>query len=153
MRTVFGEFGSILVLWILGSRTGGGTQMNCMRIKKNNIDREHICCAMSGMQSHAKKEWLRQRFSEGLSFTEAKREASALSSIFRLRTHRCPSTRKARITYFTSALYTTFFRFCQPHRNFGLKSITDFLVFISFIFRRNQSRYRLICSLIRKRTN
>ena len=64
--------------------------MNCMRIKKNNIDREHICCAMSGMQSHAKKEWLRQRFSEGLSFTEAKREASALSSIFRLKAHGYP---------------------------------------------------------------
>ena len=29
---------------------------------------EHICCAMSGKQSLAKKEWLKQRFDEGLVF-------------------------------------------------------------------------------------
>ena len=42
--------------------------MNYIRITKENIDREHICCAMSGKQSIAKKEWLRQRFEEGLVF-------------------------------------------------------------------------------------
>ena len=42
--------------------------MNYIRITKDNIDREHICCAMSGKQSIAKKEWLRQRFEEGLVF-------------------------------------------------------------------------------------
>ena len=42
--------------------------MNYLRITKENIDREHICCAMSGKQSLAKKEWLRQRFDEGLVF-------------------------------------------------------------------------------------
>ena len=36
--------------------------MNYIRITKENIDKEHICCAMSGKQSVAKKEWLRQRF-------------------------------------------------------------------------------------------
>ena len=42
--------------------------MNYIRITKENIDREHICCAMSGKQSVAKKEWLKQRFDEGLVF-------------------------------------------------------------------------------------
>ena len=42
--------------------------MNYIRITKENIDKEHICCAMSGKQSVAKKEWLRQRFEDGLVF-------------------------------------------------------------------------------------
>lgn len=42
--------------------------MNYIRITKDNIDKEHICCAMSGKQSVAKKEWLKQRFDEGLVF-------------------------------------------------------------------------------------
>ena len=42
--------------------------MDYIRITKENIDREHICCAMSGKQSLAKKEWLKQRFDEGLVF-------------------------------------------------------------------------------------
>ena len=42
--------------------------MNYIRITQENIDTEHICCAMSGKQSLAKKEWLKQRFDEGLVF-------------------------------------------------------------------------------------
>ena len=42
--------------------------MDYIRGTKENIDREHICCAMSGKQSLAKKEWLKQRFEEGLVF-------------------------------------------------------------------------------------
>ena len=42
--------------------------MNYIQITRENIDREHICCAMSGKQSLAKKEWLKQRFDEGLVF-------------------------------------------------------------------------------------
>ena len=42
--------------------------MNYIHINKDNIDKEHICCAMSGKQSLAKKEWLKQRFDEGLVF-------------------------------------------------------------------------------------
>ena len=42
--------------------------MNYIRITKENIDKEHICCAMSGKQSVEKKEWLRQRFDDGLVF-------------------------------------------------------------------------------------
>lgn len=42
--------------------------MHYIRITKDNIDKEHICCAMSNKQSVAKKEWLKQRFEEGLVF-------------------------------------------------------------------------------------
>ena len=42
--------------------------MDYIRVTKENIDREHICCAMSGQQSLAKKEWLKQRFEDGLVF-------------------------------------------------------------------------------------
>lgn len=42
--------------------------MNYIQITKENIDKEHICCAMSGKQSFAKKEWLKERFNEGLVF-------------------------------------------------------------------------------------
>lgn len=42
--------------------------MGYIRITEENIDREHICCAMSNNQSARKKEWLRERFSDGLVF-------------------------------------------------------------------------------------
>ena len=42
--------------------------MDYIQITKENIDKEHICCAMSGKQSLVKKEWLKQRFAEGLVF-------------------------------------------------------------------------------------
>ena len=42
--------------------------LDYIQITKENIDKEHICCAMSGKQSLAKKEWLKQRFEEGLVF-------------------------------------------------------------------------------------
>ena len=42
--------------------------MEYIRITSDNIDNEHICCAMSGKQSLIKKEWMKQRFAEGLVF-------------------------------------------------------------------------------------
>ncbi len=42
--------------------------MKYIHITKENIDKEHICCAMSGKQSLAKKEWLKRRLDEGLVF-------------------------------------------------------------------------------------
>ena len=42
--------------------------MRYIRITRENIDAEHICCAMSGKQSVAKKAWLKERFAEGLVF-------------------------------------------------------------------------------------
>ena len=45
-----------------------GNIMKYMRITKENIDKEHICCAMSGKQSALKKQWMKERFDEGLVF-------------------------------------------------------------------------------------
>lgn len=42
--------------------------MKYIKITKDNIDKEHICCAMSGKQGLAKKEWMKKRFDEGLVF-------------------------------------------------------------------------------------
>ena len=42
--------------------------MGYIRITEENIDSEHICCAMSNRQSDRKKEWLKARFREGLVF-------------------------------------------------------------------------------------
>ena len=42
--------------------------MGFIRITAENIDAEHICCAMSNRQSDRKKDWLRERFAEGLVF-------------------------------------------------------------------------------------
>ena len=64
--------------------------MNYIHITKENIDKEHICCAMSGKQSLVKKEWLRQRFDEGLVFYRSESAASALSNTFPQKTHGCP---------------------------------------------------------------
>lgn len=42
--------------------------MSYIRITEDNIDNEHICCAMSGKQSIAKKEWMKRLFDDGLVF-------------------------------------------------------------------------------------
>jgi len=42
--------------------------MKYLRITAENIDREHICCAMSNNQSEKKKEWMKDRFRDGLVF-------------------------------------------------------------------------------------
>ena len=42
--------------------------MEYIQITNKNIDKEHICCAMSGKQSIVKKEWLKRQFDEGLVF-------------------------------------------------------------------------------------
>ena len=46
--------------------------MEYIRITKENIDLEHICCAMSGKQSLAKKEWMKDCFEDGLVFYRSK---------------------------------------------------------------------------------
>ena len=43
-------------------------KLNYIRITRDNVDKEHICCAMSNKQSNGKKEWLKPRFEEGLVF-------------------------------------------------------------------------------------
>lgn len=42
--------------------------MEYMLITKENIEKEHICCAMSNKQSDMKKAWLKERLDEGLVF-------------------------------------------------------------------------------------
>ena len=42
--------------------------MDYIRITDDNIEKEHICCAMSGKQGVIKKEWLKQRF-KAVSYT------------------------------------------------------------------------------------
>lgn len=42
--------------------------MEYILITKDNIDKEHICCAMSNKQADMKKEWLKARFDDGLVF-------------------------------------------------------------------------------------
>ena len=74
--------------------------MNYIRITKDNIDKEHICCAMSGRQSVAKKEWLRQRFD--LFSIAARSAANALSNTFRLKT---PGCRLRQMVIFTLTAY------------------------------------------------
>ena len=46
--------------------------MEYIRITKDNLEEEHICCAMSGKQSFAKKEWMKNRFEDGLVFYRSK---------------------------------------------------------------------------------
>lgn len=42
--------------------------MEYMLITKENIEKEHICCAMSNNQANLKKEWLKNQLEEGLVF-------------------------------------------------------------------------------------
>lgn len=62
--------GMLLVWVLLAWKVGEGMQI--IRVDQSNIDREHICCAISdskgdsGVQS--KKAWMQQRFAEGLTF-------------------------------------------------------------------------------------
>lgn len=48
--------------------------MEYIRVTKDNIDSEHICCAISGcgdVQVASKKAWLKERFDEGLVFLKS----------------------------------------------------------------------------------
>ena len=48
--------------------------MDYIRVTKENLDREHICCAISNntdVQVASKKAWLAERFDEGLVFLKS----------------------------------------------------------------------------------
>ncbi len=48
--------------------------MEYIKVTKENIDKEHICCAISNnndVQVSSKKEWLKNRFDEGLVFLKS----------------------------------------------------------------------------------
>lgn len=46
----------------------GVLRMDYLLITKDNIEKEHICCAMSSSQANMKKQWLKDRLEEGLVF-------------------------------------------------------------------------------------
>lgn len=77
--------------------------MEYIRITRDNIDAEHVCCAMSGKQALAKKEWLKRRFDEGLIFYRSvERGKNASSNISPRRTRGFLSKRMG---IFTSTVY------------------------------------------------
>ena len=48
--------------------------MEYIRVTKENIEKEHICCAISGnkdIQVISKKNWLKERFDDGLVFLKS----------------------------------------------------------------------------------
>ena len=53
---------------------GGSIDMEYISITKENLDKEHICCAISNnkdVQVSSKKDWLRERLDEGLVFLKS----------------------------------------------------------------------------------
>ena len=51
--------------------SGNGGIMDYIRVNSDNIAKEHVCCAISSendVQVRAKKDWLRERFDDGLVF-------------------------------------------------------------------------------------
>ncbi len=72
--------------------------MDYIHITKENVDKEHICCAMSGKQSLAKKNGSSSALLRGLFSTAVLSAASALSNIFRRKTHGCPLKQAAGFT-------------------------------------------------------
>ena len=63
--------------------------MSYIHITEENIDKEHICCAMSGKQSLAKKEWLKQRFNEGLVFYRSEERGKCFIEYIPAENDRC----------------------------------------------------------------
>ena len=76
--------------------------MNYIRITKDNIDKEHICCAMSGKQSVAKKNGCGSALMMDLFSIAAKNAANALSNTFQLKT---PGCRLRQMVIFTLTAY------------------------------------------------
>ncbi len=45
--------------------------MELIKITEENLELEHICCALSGSEAQPKKDWLKERLGEGLVFLKA----------------------------------------------------------------------------------
>ena len=50
--------------------------MNYIRITKENIDKETICCAMSNKQASTKKQWLKQMLDDGLVYCRSEEKGT-----------------------------------------------------------------------------
>lgn len=64
--------------------------MEYIQVTKENIDKEHICCAISNnkdIQVLSKKDWMKQCFDDGLVFLKVQREENVLLSIFQQKMH------------------------------------------------------------------
>lgn len=64
--------------------------MEYIKVTNENIDKEHICCAISNnndIQVSSKKEWLKEQFREGLVFLKSAERGSVLLSICLLKMH------------------------------------------------------------------
>ena len=64
--------------------------MEYIRVTKENLEEEHICCAISNnkdVQVSSKKAWLSDRFEEGLVFLKCEERGNALLNIYRQRMH------------------------------------------------------------------
>ena len=46
--------------------------MTFVNVTKENLEEEHICCALSGAEAQCKKEWMKARLDEGLVFFKRK---------------------------------------------------------------------------------
>ena len=69
--------------------------MDYIRVTKENIDRgTHLLCHVRQTEP-CQKEWLKQRFEEGLVFTAVQSAANALSSTSRQKTHGYPLMQQA----------------------------------------------------------
>ena len=59
---------------ILSDKDNGGMSMDYIRVTKDNLEKEHICCAISNnkdVQVSSKKAWLADRFDESLVFLKS----------------------------------------------------------------------------------
>lgn len=41
-----------------------------IKVDENNIDKEHICCALSGNDANVKKNWMKQQYAQGYTFVK-----------------------------------------------------------------------------------
>lgn len=57
--------------------------MELVKLTHENLDREHICCAIAGnkdIQVMSKKNWLKDRLDEGLVFLSSRKKIGFLSA-------------------------------------------------------------------------
>ena len=64
------------MIWIFwyDRNNNGGIFMEYIRVTNENIEKEHICCAISNnndIQVSSKKAWLKERFADGLVFLKS----------------------------------------------------------------------------------
>ena len=66
--------------------------MKILTIDENNIDQEHICCAIGNdkqnqSRAQSKKAWMKERFKDGLVFKRFDQRGKMLLNICQLKKH------------------------------------------------------------------